>query len=130
VWRAWLRASRTRLAGISRGSVAAYFAATLFVALAGSVRWAIGFLGPETVPFATFYSTTFFATIVGGVGPGIFAALLGAVFYAGSFRAVRSTGIFRKRLPVAAKIALATAGTMAEVPHSPIPPGGSRFCTM
>jgi hypothetical protein len=36
-------------------------------------------------------------------------------------------GIFRNRLPVAAKIALATAGTMAEVPHSPIPPGGSEL---
>jgi hypothetical protein len=32
-----------------------------------------------------------------------------------------STGILRSRLPVAEKIALATAGTTAEVPHSPIP---------
>jgi len=39
-------------------------------------------------------------------------------------------GIFRSRLPVAAKIALLTAGTMAEVPHSPIPPGGSEFRTI
>jgi len=36
-------------------------------------------------------------------------------------------GILRSRLPVAAKIALATAGTMAEVPRSPIPPGGSEL---
>src|SRR5207302_2720771 len=50
--------------------------------------------------------------------------------HAGYFNAVASTGIFRSRLPVAAKIALATAGTMAEVPHSPIPPGGSAFRTM
>ena len=42
----------------------------------------------------------------------------------GCFNAVASTGILRGRLPVAAKIALATAGTMAEVPASPIPPGG------
>ena len=46
---------------------------------------------------------------------------------AGSFSAAVSTGILRKRLPVAAKIALPTAGTIAEVPHSPIPPGGSEF---
>jgi len=46
------------------------------------------------------------------------------------FNAAGSTGILRKRLPVAAKIALATAGTMAEVPHSPIPPGGSVLLTM
>jgi len=38
-----------------------------------------------------------------------------------------STGIFRSRLPVAAKIALATAGTIAEVPLSPMPPGGSAL---
>jgi hypothetical protein len=39
-------------------------------------------------------------------------------------------GSSRKRLPVAAKIALVTAGTMAEVPVSPIPPGGSELLTM
>ena len=41
-----------------------------------------------------------------------------------------STGSFRRRLPVAAKIALVTAGTMADVPASPMPPGGSELCTM
>ena len=41
-----------------------------------------------------------------------------------------SIGSLRKRLPVAAKIALVTAGTMAEVPASPIPPGGSVFPTI
>jgi two-component sensor histidine kinase len=80
VWRAWLRTSRSRLGGISRGSLAAYFAASFFVALAGAIRWAIGLLGPEAVPFATFYPATFFATIIGGAGPGIFAALSGGVF--------------------------------------------------
>jgi hypothetical protein len=38
-----------------------------------------------------------------------------------------STGILLRRLPVAAKIALAMAGTIAEVPVSPIPPGGSAL---
>jgi len=38
-----------------------------------------------------------------------------------------STGILRKRFPVAAKIALETAGTIAEAPHSPVLPGGSKF---
>jgi hypothetical protein len=50
--------------------------------------------------------------------------------YAGRFSAVVSTGSFRRRLPVAAKIALATAGTIAEVPGSPIPPGGSELWTI
>src|SRR5262245_12041266 len=50
--------------------------------------------------------------------------------HAGCFNAAVSIGIFRSRLPVAAKIALATAGTMAAVPHSPIPPGGSELATI
>ena len=37
---------------------------------------------------------------------------------------------FRKRLPVAAKIALVTAGMMVEVPASPNPPGNSWLRTM
>jgi hypothetical protein len=42
-------------------------------------------------------------------------------FHAGLFNAAVSTGSFRKRLPVAAKIALVTAGTTAEVPaHGPV----------
>jgi hypothetical protein len=50
--------------------------------------------------------------------------------HAGPFSAALSTGSFRTRLPVAAKIALVMAGTIAEVPASPIPPGGSRLWTM
>jgi hypothetical protein len=49
---------------------------------------------------------------------------------AGRFNAAASSGSLRKRLRVAAKTALATAGTMADVPASPIPPGGSEFWTM
>ena len=36
-----------------------------------------------------------------------------------------SIGNRRRRLPVAAKIALAMAGAIADVPGSPMPPGGS-----
>src|SRR5271166_6222195 len=50
--------------------------------------------------------------------------------HAGCFNEAVSIGIFLRRLPVAAKIALATAGTIAEVPGSPIPPGGSELLTM
>src|SRR5712692_9570654 len=39
-------------------------------------------------------------------------------------------GSFRRRLPVAAKIALATAGAIAGVLASPIPPGASVLATM
>jgi hypothetical protein len=50
--------------------------------------------------------------------------------HAGCFNAVLSIGSFRTRLPVAAKIALVTAGTTAEVPGSPIPPGDSELRMM
>ena len=43
------------------------------------------------------------------------------------FNSAASIGSFRSRLPVAAKIALVTAGAIAEVPASPMPPGGSEF---
>jgi hypothetical protein len=57
--------------------------------------------------------------------------ILRAMFnYTGCFNALLSTGILRSRFPVAAKIALAMAGTIAEVPVSPIPPGGSTLLTM
>src|SRR5258708_24889951 len=44
----------------------------------------------------------------------------------GKLRTLVSIGRIRKRFPVAAKIALVTAGMIAEVPGSPIPPGGSE----
>src|SRR5262245_58082694 len=47
-----------------------------------------------------------------------------------SFRALAVTGSLRTRVPVAAKMAFVTAGTTAEVPASPIPPGDSPLCTM
>src|ERR1700730_12595035 len=50
--------------------------------------------------------------------------------HTGCFNAAVSIGSFRKRLAVAAKIALVTAGMMAEVPASPIPPGDSGLWTM
>ena len=50
--------------------------------------------------------------------------------HTGCFNAAASIGSFRTRLPVAAKIALATAGTIAEVPGSPTPPGGFELWTI
>jgi hypothetical protein len=48
---------------------------------------------------------------------------------AGCFSTPASIGILRRRLPVAAKTALAMAGTIADVPVSPMPPGGSELFT-
>ena len=46
------------------------------------------------------------------------------------FSTLGSAGILRSRFPVAAKIALLIAGTIAEVAVSPIPPGASLLGTM
>jgi hypothetical protein len=50
--------------------------------------------------------------------------------HSGCWSIATSTGSFRRRLPVAAKIALVTAGTMSEVPASPMPPGDSWLGTI
>ena len=62
----------------SAGSADAYLAATIFVAIAAIVRWGLGFLDHDIMPFPTFYPAVFFATVVGGAGAGIFAVGLGA----------------------------------------------------
>jgi hypothetical protein len=65
----------------------------------------------------------------GGAAGAITASAIRALGHARR-RAAASTGSLRRRLPVAAKIALVTAAGITEVPHSPIPPGGSRLATM
>jgi len=57
----------------------AYAFAIFCVALAGLVRWAIGLFVGDVVPFATFFPAVLLAGLVGGVGPGALAALLGGV---------------------------------------------------
>jgi K+-sensing histidine kinase KdpD len=49
------------------------------VAIAGIIRWTIGIFVDGVVPFAAFFPAALFAAFVGGIGPGIFAALLGGV---------------------------------------------------
>jgi K+-sensing histidine kinase KdpD len=62
---------------IAPGSLEAYLIAALCVALAAAVRWAIGLFVPDVVPFATFFAATLMSALVGGKGPGLFAALTG-----------------------------------------------------
>jgi two-component sensor histidine kinase len=64
---------------ISRNPLRDYLTASVLVALAEFVRWLIALLGLEIVPFVTFYPATFFATTIGGAGPGAFAAMLGGI---------------------------------------------------
>ena len=61
---------------VAPGSAEAYALATSFIALAALVRWALGFLSPDIMPFPLFYPAVFVSALLGGVGPGLFATAL------------------------------------------------------
>lgn len=71
--RFWLKGSFR----IRPGTPGAYLAAALLVALASFIRWALGFVGTPLLPFTAYYPAVLFATYIGGLGAGAFAALLG-----------------------------------------------------
>ena len=62
-----------------RGSVQTFAAATVLVAFATLVRAALAFLGDPLLPFTTYYPAVLFATYVGGLRVGLFAAFLGGI---------------------------------------------------
>jgi two-component sensor histidine kinase len=70
---------------ISPGSAKAYLAATMLIVLAAAVRWGLGFLGTPFLPFTTFFPAVLFATYIGGLRVGIFAAILGGLIGWGAF---------------------------------------------
>ncbi len=65
--------------GVWPGSAEAYAFATLCVVIAGVLRWALGLVSDDVLPLPTFYPAVFFAALVGGAGPGTFAAVLGGI---------------------------------------------------
>lgn len=64
---------------VSPASAEVYVFATLFVALAALIRWGLGLIDPGTQPFSTFYPAVLFASLVGGLGAGIFAAVVAGI---------------------------------------------------
>ncbi len=62
-----------------RGSAAAYLAATVLVIIASLARWGLDFVGQPLLPFTTYYPAILFATYIGGVGVGCYAAILGGL---------------------------------------------------
>lgn len=60
----------------SPGSAEAYAFATLLVAMASLLRWALGFLVEDTFVFAAYYPAVLFAAYIGGARVGIFATVL------------------------------------------------------
>ena len=72
------RVAKVRVDGkfrASPGTAEAYVAATILIALGAVVRWGLGFLGTPFLPFTTFYPAVLFATYLGGLRVGIFAAI-------------------------------------------------------
>ena len=67
------------LRNIKPNSLLAYVAAAVIVGVAAFVRWGIGFVVYQTLPFITFYPTVVLVTFFGGAGPGAFAVAAGAV---------------------------------------------------
>jgi two-component sensor histidine kinase len=64
---------------VSAGSPQAYALAAVLTALAGLLRWALGLIASDVLPMAPFYPAVLFAALLGGRGPGIFAALFGGL---------------------------------------------------
>src|SRR5271154_657367 len=70
---------------LPRGSTEAYLAATLLVVAASLARWGLGFIGQPLLPYTTYYPVILFATYIGGVGVGCYAAILGGLIGWGAF---------------------------------------------
>jgi two-component sensor histidine kinase len=84
--RAWYK--NNRVDGkfrVSPGTAEAYVAATMLIVLGAVVRWGLGFLGTPFLPFTTFFPAVLFATYIGGLRVGIFAAILGGLIGWGAF---------------------------------------------
>src|SRR5689334_11474000 len=79
VVRAWFKGLFSEQFRVSPGSVEAYLAATVFVVVASLIRWGLGFFGETLLPFTTYYPVVLFATYLGGLPVGIFAAVVGGL---------------------------------------------------
>lgn len=58
------------------GSAEAFFAATLLVVVASLARRGLDIVGQPLLPFTTYYPAILFATYIGGLGVGCYAAIL------------------------------------------------------
>ena len=61
---------------LPRGSPEAYLAATVLVVIASLARWGLGFVGQPLLPFTPYYPAILFATYIGALGVGCYAAIL------------------------------------------------------
>jgi K+-sensing histidine kinase KdpD len=64
---------------VSPGSAKAYIVAVALVILATVLRLGLGLVSEEVLPFLTYFPAALFAALLGGLAPGILAALLGGI---------------------------------------------------
>jgi uncharacterized protein DUF4118 len=64
---------------VSPGSAKAYVFATFCVVIASLARWELGLIAQDIQTFTTYYPAVLFAALIGGVGAGTFAAVLGGI---------------------------------------------------
>jgi two-component sensor histidine kinase len=64
---------------VPAGSARAYAFAIFCIVVAAILRWAMGEWFEGVVPFVTFFPAVLLAALVGGIGPGLLAALLGGL---------------------------------------------------
>jgi two-component sensor histidine kinase len=62
---------------ITAGSFQAYLFALCCIGVATLARLALGRIAADVAPFLTFYPAILFAALIGGLGPGVFAVVLG-----------------------------------------------------
>ena len=65
-----------RFLRLPAGSAEAFFAATLLVVVASLARRGLDIVGQPLLPFTTYYPAILFATYIGGLGVGCYAAIL------------------------------------------------------
>ena len=73
------KSRRARWLHVSPGSNTSYLFAAFCVAMASLARWELGLIAEDVQTFTTYYPAALFAALIGGVGPGAFAALLGGL---------------------------------------------------
>ena len=61
---------------LPRGSTEAYLAATVLVVIASLARWGLDFVGQPLLPYTAYYPAILFATYIGGLSVGFYAAIL------------------------------------------------------
>jgi len=70
---------RDRIKLLPSGSLSAYVVATGLVAVAALIQCGLQFVAEGVMPFVAFFPAVLFAALVGGGGPGVFAACLSFV---------------------------------------------------